>query len=59
MLGAGTLDRKVEFRRRVPVPTTIVITPDEVPKLTTFRSNVLLTFALVNTASIAAAVGIV
>ena len=41
----------------MPVPTAIVITPDEVPKLMTVKSNVLLTFALVNAASIKAAVG--
>ena len=41
----------------MPVPTTIVINPVEVPKLMTVKSNVLLTFELLNTASIAAAVG--
>ena len=40
-----------------PVLATIVINPVEVPKLITVNSNVLMTFALVNTASIKVPVG--
>ena len=41
----------------MPVPATIVISPVEVPKLMTTNRNVLLGFELLNTASMAVAVG--